>query len=396
MSKSGPLAGIRILDLSIAGTGPYAAALLADQGADVIKVEHPNGGDIIRRVGTHTDNGISAMFQMFNRGKRSIAIDLTRKEGKDIVHRLATGSDVVMQNWRPGVAHKLGVGYEDLRRDDLVYVSISGFGDEGPYSHKTAYDTVIQAYAGVADIERGAKEETPRFSNHAVADKATSFMATQAITAALLARERGHGGQHVRLSMLEIVVAFMWADAAGNEVLRDGDQSQPRSTADGTPPIRFLDGWGIACPVSDANFIGMCKAFGVEGYDDPRLATQSLRQRNMDLLWKISGRCWEAARKMTTVDAIARLEANGVPCGVVLSSSTLADDPHVQAVGLLEDSVHPLAGRIRQPRHPVRFDGTPARLGAPAPALGEHSEAILAEIGMTDQVGQLRRNGVIA
>lgn len=396
MSKSGPLAGIRILDLSFAGTGPYAVTLLADQGADVIKVEHPDGGDFIRWAGTHTDSGISAMFQMFNRGKRSIAIDLRQAAGKDIVHRLAARSDVVVQNWRPGVAERLGVGYEDLRRDDLIYVSISGFGNEGPYAGKGAFDTVIQAYAGVADIEGNPKEGVPRFSQHAVADKATSIMAAQAISAALLARERGHGGQHVRLSMLEILVAFMWADAAGNEVLRDGDQSQPRSPSEGTTPIRFMDGWGIVCPMSDADYAGMCQAFGVEGYDDPRLATPSLRQRHKDLLWALSGRCWEAARNMTTADAISRLEAKGVPCGVVLSSSTLANDPHVQAVGLLEDSVHPLAGRIRQPRHPIRFDGTPAQLGSPSPGIGEHTAIILEEIGMADQFEQLRSIGAVA
>lgn len=196
--------------------------------------------------------------------------------------------------------------------------------------------------------------------------------------------------------MLETMVAFLWADAAGNEVLRDGDQSQPRGTADGTPPMRFLDGWGVACPVSDANFAGMCRAFGVEGYDDPRVASQSQRHRHMELVWQIAGRCWDVARTLTTAEAIARLEANGVPCGVVLSSSKLADDPHVQAVGLLEDSVHPSAGRIRQPRHPVRFERTPARPGAPAPLLGEHTEAILAEIGLGGSFGELKDAGVVA
>ena len=159
---------------------------------------------------------------------------------------LAAQSDVVVQNWRPGVAERLGIGYEQLRRDDLVYVSISGFGDEGPYAAKGAYDTVIQAYAGVAISQADASTGTPGFARQVLADKVTALTASQAITAALFARERGQGGQHVKLSMLDAVATFMWIDAAGNEVLRDGDGSQPGSFAANTRPIRFVDGWAVA------------------------------------------------------------------------------------------------------------------------------------------------------
>src|SRR5574340_159805 len=168
MTSTGPLSGIRILDLSIMGTGPYAVTLLADQGAEVIKVERPGNGDLLRWVGTHTDTGISALFQMFNRGKRSIAVDLNVDAGRDIVKRLAAQSDVVVQNWRPGVAERLGLGYADLRRDDLIYVSISGFGSEGPYAAKGAYDPVIQAYAGAAHVETDPQTGVPRFAHHAL------------------------------------------------------------------------------------------------------------------------------------------------------------------------------------------------------------------------------------
>ena len=208
MTTRGALSGIRILDLSIAATGPYAATLLGDQGADVIKVERPAIGDIARWVGIQID-GISALYQVCNRGKRSIAVDLGSDDGRDIVRRLAAESDVVVQNWRPGVAERLGVGYEDLRRDDLVYVSISGFGDDGPYAHKGAYDTVIQAYGGIASNEADPETGTPAFTRQVLADKVTALTAAQAITAALLARERGHGGQHVRLSMVDAVVSFL-------------------------------------------------------------------------------------------------------------------------------------------------------------------------------------------
>jgi crotonobetainyl-CoA:carnitine CoA-transferase CaiB-like acyl-CoA transferase len=393
-TRAGPLSGIRILDLSIAATGPYATTLLADQGADVIKVERPGIGDIARWVGVQIDS-ISALYQMCNRGKRSIAIDLATSEGRDIVRQLATQSDVVVQNWRPGVADRLGVGYDDVRRDDLVYVSISGFGDEGPYAHKGAYDTVIQAYGGIASNEAGASG-VPHFTRQVLADKVTALTAVQAITAALLARERGQGGQHVHLSMVDAVVSFLWIDAAGNEVLRDGDGSQPGSFAAAVKPLRFLDGWGVATPTSDANFIGMCQAFGVDGYEDPRVATATLRQKHPELTGPIIARCYESAATMTTADAMARMEAAQVPCGIVVSASELGDDRHAKAIGILVDSVHPIAGHIRQPRHPIQFDGTPASLGAPAPALGAHTDEILQELGLTNQIDALRASGVVA
>lgn len=395
MATSGPLTGIRVLDLSMLATGPYAVALLADQGAEVVKVERPGVGDIARWIGTQM-NGISAVYQVCNRGKRCIAVNLDVAAGRDIVRRLAARSDVVVQNWRPGVAERLGVGYEDLRRDDLVYVSISGFGHEGPYANKGAYDTVIQAYAGVAVNEADPKSGTPRFARQILADKVTALTVAQAITAALCARERGLGGQHVRLSMLDAMVSFTWIDAAGNEVLRDGDGSQPGSFSSEARPFRFLDGWGVATPTSDADFAGMCRAFGVEGYDDPRVASPTLRHQNFEVTRALFERCCDAATRMTTAEAMARMEAERVPCGVVLSPAQLADDPHVRALGLLVDAVHPVVGRIRQPRHAAQFDSTPAALAAPAPSLGQHTDVILGEIGLGERTRELREAGVVA
>src|SRR5689334_3348775 len=258
---TGPFEGVRVLDLSIALTGPYAVALLADQGADVIKVERPGIGDIARWVGVAV-NGMSSLYLVCNRGKRSIAVDLHRPEGVDIVRRLAADADVVVQNFRPGVMDRLGLGYEDVRvvNPDVVYASLSGFGSEGPYRDRSAYDTVIQAYAGFAANQADPADGVPVFLRQTAADKVTSLFASQAITAALFARERGKGGQHIELSMTDAVASFLWADSAANEVLLESDHTLNSSFVAGFRPMRFSDGWGIVTPTSDHDFAGMCKA----------------------------------------------------------------------------------------------------------------------------------------
>ena len=266
--------GVRIADFSIALTGPYAATLLADQGASVVKVERPGMGDIARWIGVSV-NGMSALYQMCNRGKRSIAIDLDSAEGRAIARRIALDADVVVQNFRPGVMERLDLGHESLRAEkpELIYGSLSGFGSTGPYASKGAYDTVIQAYGGIGANQADKDTAEPRFLNQVAADKITAMYAVQAITAALFARERGSGGQHIELSMLDAVVSFLWADAAGNEVLLDADGSMPSSFTSSFKPLQFTDGWGICTPTSDSDFAGMCVALGVDGHDDPRVAT---------------------------------------------------------------------------------------------------------------------------
>jgi crotonobetainyl-CoA:carnitine CoA-transferase CaiB-like acyl-CoA transferase len=397
VTTPGPLSGIRILDLSIALTGPYAAALLADQGAAVIKVERPGLGDIGRWVGVSV-NGVSALFQSCNRGKRSIALDLQTDTGRDLLRRLAARSDVVIQNFRPGVMERIGLGYDDLAagRDDLVYVSLSGFGPTGPYAHKGAYDTVIQAYGGLAVNQAGPGGD-PTFLRQTAADKITAMYAVQAITAALLARERGAGGQHVELAMLDAVVSFLWADAAGNELMLDNDGTMASSFVQSMRPMRFVDGWGVATPTSDADFHGMCDAFGVAGHHDPRVEQIAERRRHPRLVRGLIDACYQQASTMTTAEAIGRLEAHNVPCGVVTAPADLAADPHVRTVGLLEESVHPIAGRLRQPRHPARFRGTPAALGGPSPQLGEHTDEVLTELGLSPaDIEHLRATGTVA
>jgi crotonobetainyl-CoA:carnitine CoA-transferase CaiB-like acyl-CoA transferase len=393
---NGALDGIRIVDLSIALSGPWAVGILADQGADVVKVEPPGIGDIGRWVGPAI-GGVSAMAQIANRGKRSLAVNLRTEPGRDIVRRLAARADVFVQNFRPGVIERLGLGYEALAGANarLVYVSISGFGAEGPYAGKSAYDPVVQAYSGLAAVQAGA-DGHPQLIRHTAADKITSLTAAQAITAALFARERGAGGQHLSISMLESVVNFVWADAAGNEVLRDADGSQPSSFSRDQKLWPTQDGFVIAAPVSDKDVARICRGVGVDGYDDPMVATIVARRQNPAAFQALLRRVYAAVGNMTTAEAIRGMEAERAPCGAVLGPAELHRDPQVAALGMLEDSIHPAAGRLRQPRPAARFAATPARTGGPAPTLGQHTDEILAELGLSERRAELRAAGVVA
>jgi crotonobetainyl-CoA:carnitine CoA-transferase CaiB-like acyl-CoA transferase len=394
---SGPMQGVKIVDLSIALAGPWAVGMLADQGASVIKVEPPGLGDIGRWIGVAV-GGLSAMAAVVNRGKRSIAVNLQTDEGRAIVRQLASEADVFVQNFRPGVIEKLGLSYDVLSgaNPELIYCSISGFGPEGPYAKKSAYDPVVQAYGGLAFAQAGGAEAEPKLIRHTAADKITALTASQAISAALFARERGRGGQHLRLSMLESVVSFVWADAAGNEVLLDSDGSQPSSFSRDQKLWPTKDGFVIAAPVSDADVAGICRGVGVDGYDAPEVATIMARRANADAFNELLRRVLAAVSELTTAEAISGMEAEKAPCGAVLSPAELSDDPHVRALGMLEDSLHPMAGRMRQPRPAARFERTPSSTGAPAPGLGQHTDEILAELGLADRSAALRESGVVA
>ena len=392
----GPRHGIRVVDLSIALSGPWAVGILADQGADVVKVEPPGIGDIGRWVGPAI-GGVSALAQIVNRGKRSLAVNLRVEEGRAIVRALALRADVFVQNFRPGVIERLGLGYDALAAANarLIYVSISGFGAEGPYAEKSAYDPVVQAYGGLAAVQAGA-DGIPQLIRHTAADKITALTASQAITAALLARERGAGGQHLQISMLESVVNFVWADAAGNEVLLDSDGSQPSSFSRDQKLWPTADGYVIAAPVSDEDLARICRGVGVDGYDDPQVATIVARRQNPQAFQALLRRVYAAVGKMTTAEAIRGMEAEKAPCGAVLGPAELHRDPQVEALGMLEESVHPRAGRLRQPRPAARFAATPAKTGPPAPTLGQHTDEILAELGLGERAAELRAAGVVA
>ena len=224
----------------------------------------------------------------------------------------------------------------------------------------------------------------------------TALLACQAVTAALFARDRGHGGQHLELSMVDAVTTFLWADAAANEVLLASDHTLPSSFQAGFSPMRFADGWGIVTPTSDQDFAGMCRALGVEGYDDPRVATIAQRIQHRDVMEPIMDMCYARATALTMAEASSRLDEERVPFSMILWPAELPEDEHARAMGLFVEAEHHVVGPTRLPRHPTLFSGTPATLASGSPALGQHTDEVLTELGLAGRIAELRAQGVVA
>jgi crotonobetainyl-CoA:carnitine CoA-transferase CaiB-like acyl-CoA transferase len=392
---AGPLAGVRIVDASTMIAGPVATMLLADQGADVIKVEEPAHGDGTRGIGG--GRGLAPNVLSSNRGKRSLALDLRTPRGVEVLLRLVASADAFVQNFRPGTAERLGIDDASLRRarPDLVYVSISGFGERGPYAHKRVYDPVIQALSGLAAIQGDRVTGRPRMVRTIVPDKVTALTAAQAITAALFARARTRQGQHVRLAMLDATVAFLWPEGMARYTL-----VQDEPPAEGAPQVRDLvfetrDGYMTAGVVSNREWEALAHAVGhPEWLADPRFRTAASRVAHWDARLGLMA---EALATRTTAEWVEALDAAGVPCAPILSRRQLLEDPQLAANELLGVSEHPHAGRVRQPRPAARFERTPAEIRGPAPLLGEHTDAILGEVGLrAAEIADLRKSRVVA
>jgi crotonobetainyl-CoA:carnitine CoA-transferase CaiB-like acyl-CoA transferase len=392
---SGPLDGLRIIDLTTMASGPLATSILGDQGADVIKVEAPDQGDALRRIGP-SRGGLSALFTSLNRNKRSIVLDLRDARGVALLDRLVAGADVFIQNFRPGAVERMGIGADRYRalHPELVYVSVSGYGESGPMAGRAVYDSIMQAYAGVAMNQADPETGEPHFVRSVVCDKGTAIQTAQLITAALLARERGHGGQHLRVSMLHASLAFLWPDGMQNHTLLGDGVSAPltrgalpviRSTADGFIAISFIQ---------DHEYQAFCRAIErADLADDERFHDAGPRARNQRELQDLVD---TTLRALTTAALSKRLAQEEVPFAVLGDPATIHLDPQVVASDLLFETDHPHAGRLRQPRPLGQFSETPQPEPRPAPALGEHSQEIAEAAGLTpDEVAGLVTDRVL-
>ena len=377
---SGPLSGFRVVDLTNVISGPMATQILGDQGADVVKVE-ARGGDLTRGGGNR-QGGLSAAFLNNNRNKRSVVLDLKTDEGVDLLKRLAATADVFIQNFRPGVVERLGVGEADIRavKPDIVYVSISGFGEKGPFASKPTYDPIVQAISGLTTVQAGSDEERPRLVRTILPDKVTALTAAQAVTAALLHRAATGEGQHVRVSMLDSVVAFLWNSDMGSQTFVDAPVSIQRAASFIDLIYETADGYMSVSLMTDRQWLGFCAVAGREDLAaDPRFATGALRDENIDERLE---QVQEVLRGKTTAEWTAAFDAASVPSAPVLTRSQMVKHPQVAANGTLVEYDHPLAGRVRQARPAIRFEGSPSSIGRGGSVLGADTHEVLAEIGL--------------
>jgi crotonobetainyl-CoA:carnitine CoA-transferase CaiB-like acyl-CoA transferase len=384
VAHTGPLAGYRIIDCSQIVSGPMAATMLADQGAEVIKVESP-GGDPVRALGPRKGD-LSSMFIAVNRGKQGICLDLKHPDGLAILERLIATADVLIENFRPGVLERLGLGWDRLKslNPRLVYCSITGFGPDGPYQNVRVYDPVIQAVSGIA-ASQVDKEGTPGLVRHLVADKVTALTAAQAITAALLRRERGGPaapGERLEVAMLDAAIAFNWPDGMYNDSFMDdpperwpeyGAQMRLWKAADGQVAIGALQ---------DAEFVALARSLGRDDLaNDPRFRSPAGRIKyQREWAPQISA---EIGRR-TRAELMAGFVAHGAVGGPVVALPDVPDDAQVRHNRICIEVAHDEAtGRVRQARAPARF-GTALPPPGPAPHLGQHGRQLLAALGMDD------------
>lgn len=376
---AGPLEGIRVIDLTTVVSGPVCTMILADQGADVIKIEPP-GGDIARST---SDNGeFTAMFVSCNRGKRSVALDLKQPAALAALRRLIAAADVLVQNFRPGTMARLGLDEPAMRvaNPGLIYLSISGVGETGPYVKKRVYDPVIQSLSGLADVQADQATGRPRMVRTIVADKTTAAYAAQAVCAALVARGRTGQGQHIRLSMLDTMVAFLWPEAMTQYTVVGGEDA-PQPPARPDLIFRTLDGYITVGSLSDAEWRGLCGVIGRPDWiADPRFRTPAARSLNAAERIHNVGEILAAGHGQ---DWLHRLDAADVPCAPVLRRGEVINDVQVINNELIETMQQPGLGTVRQARPAARFDRTPARIAGPAPRIGQHTDAVLAEAGFS-------------
>ena len=379
----GPLEGVKILDLTSMVSGPMGAMILADQGAEVIKVE-PLAGDQLRHMAA-PHNGVNAPFYSCNRGKKSLAIDLKSNEGKEILNKLVEQSDVFMQNFRPGTIERMGFGYEKLKKINpkLIFLSISGFGNKGPYAQSRVYDPVIQALSGATDIQADRDTGTPKMFRIVVADKVTSLTASQAVSSALYAREKTSQGQHIKLSMLDSVIAFFWPEGMTGLVFEENEFDVRKLQGSQDLIYQAKDRYITAGAVSDAEWMGMCRALNMEELiEDERFSTSSARVINAEERKQITG---AEIKKWNSEDILERFQAEGVPSAPLLDRMELMHHEQIIANKTILREHYKGFGEVRQAKPAAYFENTPSEITRPAPKLGEHGKEIVLSLGYDEE-----------
>ncbi len=394
----GPLQGFRILDFTQYVSGPYCTMLLGDLGAEVIKVEPRDTGDLYRRQGPHFIEGESTAFLSLNRNKQSLTLNLKSPQAREVIHRIIPSVDGVVENSRPGSMQKLGLGYEDLRslNPQLIYVSISGFGQTGPMGQEGGYDLVLQAFTGLMRMT-GEPEGRPNKIPIAALDFGTGMFAALGLLSAYIARQRTGQGQHVDTSLLDCAVS--WLGMHVLDYFTSGELPKPLGSAS---PF-FAPYQAFRTADSDIVVVGtggqdawprLCRAVGVDHLrDHPDFATNAARVRNRAALTEALE---DVFRQRDSQYWLERLRAAGVICGPIRTLDSLLKDEQVQHRRLIEDVEHPTAGRLRLAGIPIKMSGTPGSVAGAPPKLGEDTRSILFALGYgPDEIAALRAGGVI-
>ena len=384
MINKGPLKGIKVIDLTAMVSGPVATMMLGDQGADVIKIE-PLQGELMRNVGT-PHNGMTTSFLCSNRSKRSFTINLKKVKGINILKKLIKNSDVLVQNFRPGTMKRMGLSYEEVKKinKNIIYTSISGFGETGPYAKQRVYDPVIQALSGLADIQRDQETNFPKMVRTIIPDKTTGMATAQAISSALFYRERYGKGQHIKIAMLDVMIAYLWPEGSSS-LSFVGQESDPSSGQMGLDLVfKTKDNKYItAGAVTDKEWLGMCKAFNRQDllvdqrFNTPRARFENKTERRLIISQEI--------KKYNSNSILKKLANNEVPCAPILNREQLLNNDQVIKNKIIEFHKSKVYGTIRSPRPAPIYSDSPINGEQLAPLLGENSREILQELNYSNQ-----------
>ncbi len=389
----GPLEGIKIIDISTIVSGPLAASMLGDQGAEVIKIEPPYKGENARVMGPIKE-GSGALFATVNRSKRSLAMDLKKAESKKIIYKLIESADIIIDNFRPGALDRLGLDFNSIKNFNprIIQMSITGYGETGPYSKRRVYDPLIQATAGVCDAQ--SIDGQPKYMKTLMCDKITSLTAAQAMTAALFKREKTNKGQRVTLSMLDTALYFMWSDSMYNYSWHGDDWAPIPNIADFYEPVKTKDGHIALVAINDSEFSGVLKAIGREDLlEDERFSTTENRLMNVVEMQEI---LLNAYSEFTSDELVERMEENDVPAAKINSREDIFSDPQVINNSSIINTKNNGEKIIKGPKPPANFLDDECDEPKFMPALGQHSSEILKEYGFSnDEINSLIEKKII-